>query len=69
MELLINMFWDEEAKVWCAINDEVGIAFESETYDELVKRVVIAAPEMAKLNHVKFDGICFKSEFRMPVSA
>ena len=35
---------------WVAINDELGIALESESYDALVERLKNAIPEMAELN-------------------
>lgn len=69
MEIVIDMFWDDEAKVWCATNDDICIALESESYDKLVERVLLAVPEMAELNNIKMSGLCFKSERRMPVPA
>ena len=69
MELVIDILWDDEAQVWYAINDEVCIALESESYDKLVERVKLAVPEMAELNHVNVKSLCFRSERRIPVSA
>ena len=51
MEYTVKMTWDPEAGVWLAINDEIPIALESESIDELVRRVRLAIPEMLELNH------------------
>ena len=60
----IDVAWDDEAKVWIALCDEIGLALESESYDELVKRVTIAAPEMAELNHMPCNTITILTEER-----
>ena len=59
--VIVNIFWDEEAKVWVAVCDSLGIALESESYDELLRRVIEAAPEMAKLNNVECSQIIFST--------
>lgn len=51
MDYTINLTWDHEAKVWLAINDEIPIALESESIDELIRRVRLAIPEMMELNN------------------
>ena len=50
MDKKVNIHWDDEAEVWVAISDELGIALESETYDVLVERLEAAIPEMIELN-------------------
>jgi hypothetical protein len=40
----------EEDGAWIAINDDLPIATEASTYDELVERVQEIAPEIAVLN-------------------
>jgi predicted RNase H-like HicB family nuclease len=50
MDVAVRIHWDDEAEVWVAINDELGIALESESYDALVERLKMAIPEMAELN-------------------
>ncbi|MCL1895647.1 MAG: DUF1902 domain-containing protein [Clostridiales bacterium] len=47
---MINLFWDEEASVWVATNDEIPIALESGSLDLLMERVRIATPELLELN-------------------
>ena len=50
MDVAVRIHWDDEAEVWVAINDELGIALESESYDARVERLKNAIPEMAELN-------------------
>ena len=50
----INILWDDEAKVWIAICNEIGLALESKSYDVLLGRVRLAAPEMAELNRIDY---------------
>ena len=54
----VKIFWDDEAQVWVAIGEGIGLALESESYDDLIQRVKIAAPEMAAENGV----ICSRIE-------
>ena len=49
-EYTIVMNWDAEARVWYAINDDIPMALESDSYDVLVKRVKLAAPEILEMN-------------------
>ena len=52
----IKVFWDEEAGVWVAVGEGIGLVLESESYDILLQRVSEAAPEMAKENGVVCSG-------------
>jgi hypothetical protein len=49
-EYIITLSWDTEAGVWYAANDEIPIVLESESFDSLVERVRIAAPELLEAN-------------------
>ena len=53
----IKVFWDEEAQVWVAISEKIGLFLESESYDILLQRVRVAAPEMAAENGIPCFGI------------
>ena len=53
METIINIRWDEEAKVWYAINDYIPLAMESESLEDLRSRVKAAIPEMIELNNLE----------------
>ncbi len=64
MILPIQILWDDEAGVWYAINEEIGLALESDSYDTLIRRVCIAAPEMAAENGVACRGVIFNTQSR-----
>lgn len=47
----ITYRWDEEAKVWTATSDDVpGLVLESGSFEDLAKRVKLAAEELKELN-------------------
>ena len=50
-EYVINLFWDEEAFVWVAENEDIPIILESGSLDLLIERVRIATPELLQLNN------------------
>jgi len=49
-EYIVNMTWDSNAAVWCAVCDEIPITLESGSFDALVERVKAAVPELLILN-------------------
>ena len=49
-EYTINITFDEEASVWYALNDDIPIALESDSFDVLIERVKLAVPELLELN-------------------
>jgi hypothetical protein len=48
--LEINAEWDEEARVWVAQNDQLGLATEAESMDVLLYKLQELIPELADLN-------------------
>ena len=51
MDFLIKMVWDNEVKRWAAFGSPgMGLVLESDSFDALVERVKLAAPEMIELN-------------------
>lgn len=51
MDFCIKMLWDNEAKRWSAIGSPgMGLVLESDSFDLLIERVKLAAPEMIELN-------------------
>jgi hypothetical protein len=48
--------WDAAAGVWWCSNDELPLTTEAPTFDELVSRVMEAAPEIAGLNGLAATG-------------
>lgn len=52
-EYQVKFEYDNEAKVWIATSDDIiGLILEDESPENLIKRVVIAAPELIKLNNL-----------------
>ena len=46
----ININWDDEARVWVAISEDIPLALEGGSLDALIERVKIVAPEILALN-------------------
>lgn len=61
----IDIKWDENANVWIAMNDELGITLEDASYDKLIDRLKIAIPEMCKLNNINVSYVYIKTATRM----
>jgi predicted RNase H-like HicB family nuclease len=55
MNIKVNIHWDEEAEVWVAVCDTLGIVLESGSYDALIEKIKNAVPEMIELN--KIEGV------------
>ena len=49
-EYTVTITRDIDARVWCAVCDDIPIALEAGSFDALVERVKVAAPELLKLN-------------------
>ena len=59
-DYIVSLMWDDEAGVWVAICDDIPLALESESLDELINRVRAAAPEIIKLNNLpQRESLCF----------
>lgn len=59
----VDMTWDDEAGVWCAVCDSIPIALECKSYDALLERVKVATLEILELNGKLEDSIhlCFRT--------
>jgi hypothetical protein len=56
MKCTVKVIWDDEAQVWITDSVDVpGLFLESESFDELIEKVRIAAPELLSLN-CKYEG-------------
>jgi len=52
MEYKVNFIWDDEAAVWVATSEDIpGLVLESGSFDALLERVRMAAPELIALNN------------------
>jgi hypothetical protein len=49
-EYTVLLTWDDEARVWVAVNDEIPLALESGSLDALMERVQYVAPEVLEAN-------------------
>jgi hypothetical protein len=49
-ELRIQAHYDEEARVWVAVHDTLGLATEADTLDVLTYKLQELIPELARLN-------------------
>ena len=51
MEYVISLTWDPEAAVWIATSEDIpGLVLESGSFDALLERVRVTAPELLALN-------------------
>ena len=50
MSYNIDIIWDEEAQVWCAVCDDIPLAIESPSFDTLIQRVKVVALEILESN-------------------
>jgi len=64
MEHLVEVRWDVEARVWFAICDSIPLAIESNSFDALIERVKVIAPEILAENgkNVETYQLFFKAE-------
>lgn len=52
-EYRVKVDYDNEAGVWIATSDDIlGLILEDESPEDLMKRVVEAAPELIRLNNL-----------------
>ena len=52
-EYQVKVDYDNEAGVWIATSDDItGLILEDESPEDLMKRVVEAAPELIRLNNL-----------------
>ena len=59
----IEVNWDEDVGVWCAICNDIPIALESNSFDALITRVKTAAFEILELNGMIDENtrLCFRT--------
>lgn len=55
--ITVKMFRDDKANVWIAVCEEIGLVLESESYDDLYRKVLLSVPEMASVNGVSIDKV------------
>lgn len=50
MQITVTAFWDDEARVWVATHDDLGIAADADTLDGLNAKLCQMLPEAIELN-------------------
>jgi hypothetical protein len=50
--IVIRAQYDDDARVWVATNDELGLATEAETIDVLTYKLQQMIPELVSLNKI-----------------
>ena len=70
IDYIIDLTWDNEASVWVAENNDIPIAFESNSLDTLIERVRVATPELLELNGKNTENctLHFKMEHQTMVA-
>ena len=64
-QIVIDIKWDNEVSKYYAVCDEIGLGLESSSYDQLIRRVQDAVPELLELNNIKdCTSMCFRTEER-----
>lgn len=61
----VKLIWDDESRTWYTSSEDVpGLLLESNSFDALIERVRMAAPEMLELNcnHTGEVQVSFESE-------
>jgi hypothetical protein len=70
MELIVQVDYDEEARVWVAHNDELGLATEADTMEVLTYKLQEMIPELVELNNINVPRpIAFTLVSRRPAIA
>jgi Domain of unknown function (DUF1902) len=52
MELIVQVEYDDEARVWIAQNDALGLATEADTMEVLTNKLQEMIPELVDLNRI-----------------
>jgi hypothetical protein len=65
-EYEVSLNWDDEARKWYALNDDIPIILEGASLDTLIDRVKLAVPEILEMNGQPHTDIhlLFKMERR-----
>ena len=46
MKCIVKLIWDDEASIWYTESDDLPVFLNDRSYDNLIERVRIAAPEV-----------------------
>ena len=54
--ITVHVFRDEDANVYCATSDDIGLAVESDGLDALMTEIELALPELLQLAHTQGEN-------------
>ena len=70
MELIVSVEYDEEARVWVAQNDALGLATEADTIEDLTYKLPEMIPELVEFNTIDVPRpVAFTLMVRRPAVA
>lgn len=72
MDCIIKLIWSDDEKMWLTETDDVpGMVLESNSFDALVEKVQLIAPDMleANLNYVGPINFTFVTELKKNIRA
>jgi hypothetical protein len=55
--IIVKVDWDDEAKVWVAISDDIGLATESDSQDNLREKVLGMIRELLELEAESYSDL------------
>jgi hypothetical protein len=55
--IIVRAEWDDEAKVWVATSDDIGVATEAETLEALRPKVLAMVAELLELDSDDFSDL------------
>lgn len=55
--IIVRAEWDDEAKVWVATSDDIGLATEADTLEELRPKVISMVIELLALQNEDFSDL------------
>jgi uncharacterized protein DUF1902 len=55
--IIVRADWDNEAKVWVATSDDIGIATEADTLEQLTPKVVAMVAELLEFEDDGFSDL------------
>jgi hypothetical protein len=55
--IIVRVDWDDEARVWVAISDDIGLATESDSQDNLREKVLGMIRELLELEAESYSDL------------
>jgi hypothetical protein len=55
--IIVRVDWDDEAKVWVATSDDIGLVTEAETQEALEQKAIAMILELLALNEQTYSDL------------